>query len=146
MATFGCRIRRHGTPVLQNRGMQNEHDVGPFRDSPAGFKKERRKWSFQTPFLNNSRKRGEERGLSLWDAISVLWKLTQDTSRFLSEILSNIEKNVFGGPTTSFRSGLDLRTAEKYDFSVQILQMPVALAFKFQLSRENRMNSVISRH
>lgn len=106
--------------------MQNEHDIGPFRNNPTGLKNARRKWTFKTPFLNNSRKRDEEKGLSLWDAISVLWKLTLDTSRFLSEIIFNIERNVFGGPTTSFRSKLDLQTMEKLYFSIYILQMPVA--------------------
>lgn len=117
--------------MLQNGSVQNEHDIGPLPNIPTGSKNQRRKWTISTPFLNNSRKRGEERGLSLWDAISVLWKLTQDTSRFLSEIIFNIDKIVLGTPTTSFGSRLDLQMVEKYYFGIYILQMPVAWYLSF---------------
>lgn len=71
--------------------MQNEQDIGPFRNNPAGLKTERRKCAFRRLLLNNRRKRGEEWGLSLWDAISVLWKLTQDTFGFRWETHVDME-------------------------------------------------------
>lgn len=84
--------------------------------------------------MNNSRKRGEEKGLSLWDAISVLWKLTEDRSRYRLEIIINMNEIAIRGPTASFRSRIDLEIVKKYVFNISILKMPVARLLKFQLS------------
>lgn len=110
--------------------MQNKPDVRPRQYARADHENEGRKCTFQTLFLNNSRKRGEEKGLSLWDAISVLWKLTEEQSTIPVE---NHHKIVIVRPTASFRSRIDLQIVKKYVFNISILKMPVALLFKFTL-------------
>ena len=52
--------------------MHNKHDATHFKNQSLEFNIYNHKGNFHTLFLNNRRKRVEEKGLSLWDAISVL--------------------------------------------------------------------------
>ena len=131
---FGLKFRHYHSGVFETLSMQSKHDIRLFWKSPADSKSEGRKCAYETLFLNNSRERGEEKGLSLWDAISVLYKLTQDTSPLRSEVLLNRNKDVIIGPTASLGRRLDLEILEKYVFNISNLDMPVARLFKFQLS------------
>lgn len=64
-------MHRRRARTLQKRRVQIERDVGPRANMLAARPGGGGEGAFRTPFWNNSRQRGEEKGLGLWDAISV---------------------------------------------------------------------------